>query len=154
MNLSLWSYGSLTKEFPEFHKKFLKKQELQKKSKPSKYSKENQKWLVNPLDTWFCPLECAQRIVLCPVCGQLGHTTWNLSQNNRVKFEGMILILDEKYVLHSHFIDDIDKGRHVSCLLDYRWINPDLTPDLVKQYHRVKNVPKWIYHNLREMEKE
>lgn len=117
-------------------------------SKPDKYLDEKQKWY--PIDTFD---NCSKTVYKCPK-GYRGHLSTILNQTNtkyvyNEKTKEMELFLRvDYYIHHSHFIADIDKGRHVRCKIgsDYISVND---PDIKTMYRLGdRDPPQWVRDEL------
>lgn len=120
--------------------------------KPDKYLPENQTWYKGDSFT-----NCKKLILKCPKCQHLGHYSEHLNQNkqkqgefNIAYMQRDILIQVDFYIHHSHFIVDLDKGRHVRCKIGDEWRSALSDPRIKTMYRSSKSrdVPGWVKDEL------
>lgn len=117
-------------------------------TKPSKYLHEKQIWYK--FDRFN---KCNRKIYLCPK-GYKGHYTEILSQthtkimiNAATKKTELFLKVDQ-YIHHSHFIADLDKGRHVRCKIGTDYISVH-DPKISRMFRLGRrNPPSWIIEEI------
>ena len=109
-------------------------------SRPKKYSVYHQNWYSADLFP-----NCQKPIIRCPKCNHQGHIIAHLNQN--IKDEsGKLQVI--KYIQHSHFTHDTDKGRHVICELGRFFVDPDTACDIQYRLKGRKNIPEWLAEEL------
>jgi len=108
--------------------------------KPKKYSTLAQSWYANDLFP-----QSTKAVVRCPRCNHHGHIIAHLNQNIRDQNGGLQVI---KYIQHSHFTHDTDKGRHVICEIGRFYVDPKISCDIQYRLKGRKNIPKWLADEL------
>lgn len=109
-------------------------------NKPTKYDHKRFNWYEQDLFA-----ECNRKILKCP-SGYLGHLTSHLNQN-KSRIVGKELQLQViKYIAHSHFSHETDRGRHLLCEVGRTWV-PAKFCFTEWTLHR-KTLPSWIKKEL------
>lgn len=121
--------------------------------KPDKYLPKNQTWYK--IDVFP---NCTKKVIICSKCKHKGHISIHLNQTRNKKMEynpktGQIELWLQRdfYIHHSHFIADLDRGRHVRCKIGKDHI-PISDPNITSMY-RLKNnrdLPEWVRDELDE----
>ncbi|MGI9011102.1 MAG: hypothetical protein ACR2F1_07940 [Nitrososphaeraceae archaeon] len=119
------------------------------RKKPDKYLHENQIWY--PIDIFNT---CKKIVVKCNK-GYLGHVSENLNQNKRkVQFNEKtqkheLFLQVDYFVHHSHFIADIDRGRHVRCKIGSDFV-PESDDSITTMYrlNTKRILPEWVKEDL------
>lgn len=117
-------------------------------TKPIKYNHDTQIWYKSDIFK-----TCKKNIIKCQQ-NYIGHFSEHLNQNKRrmqinekTGKEELHLQVDY-FVHHSHFIADIDKGRHVRCKIGSEYI-PVSHPSIRTMYRLSKrDPPEWIREEL------
>jgi hypothetical protein len=113
--------------------------------KPDKYLPENQIWYKQ--DNFK---NCKKDVIFCPKCGHAGHLSTNLNQSGGLRtINNLIYIKRDYYIHHSHFIADLDRGRHVRCKIGDEWVSVnDSSITTTYRSSRPRNVPGWLMDEL------
>lgn len=108
--------------------------------KPTKYDHSHFTWHTQDLFS-----DCTKTVVKCRF-GHEGHRTSHLNQNVRRVINDDLKLQVIKYIAHSHFTHETDRGRHVLCEVGRAWISAKLC-HTEYTLHR-KTLPNWLRREL------
>lgn len=107
--------------------------------KPAKYDPNNQLWYGTDLFP-----NCTKPVIVCIQCGHPGHISINLNQNIGRWINDVYKVQVIKYIHHSHFTHETDRGRHVRCEIARLFIDPQQACDRVWQMKSREMMPQWL----------
>lgn len=135
------------------HDKLLFRLTIKKLRKPDKYLPEKQTWYL--VDNFH---HCQKPVIQCPKCQHSGHISEHLNQTRNQKMQinnktGQMELHIQRdfYIHHSHFIADLDKGRHVRCKIGSDHL-PVSDPQISTMYRlrKSRHIPDWVNQELNE----
>lgn len=109
--------------------------------KPSKYDPQQQTWYNTDI---FKP-KCQERVVICDHCRHLGHVIYHLNQNV-TNDKGHLQVI--KRIQHSHFLHETDRARHIVCVVDRFFVDPEVYCDKMWRLKPRRNMPDWVREEL------
>lgn len=122
-------------------------------TKPDKYLPENQIW--HEIDNFK---NCNKEVVKCPKCNHKGHISTHLNQtrNQKNEYNPITKFMDlyiqrDFFIHHSHFIADMDKGRHVRCKIGHDHL--PVSDDRITTMYRLsksRDIPDWVKDELNQ----
>lgn len=119
------------------------------RTKLEKYLPENQIW--HKFDNFN---SCEKQVLNCSICGHKGHYSEQLNQNHQQyqsndKGKIELHLQVDCYIHHSHFIADLDRGRHVRCMIKNYYI--PVSSNRITTMYRLdtpRNIPDWLKSEL------